>query len=152
MDEKYIATMFVIVMMSAIFFLGVSITGYFVQTVEYEELCSSDADCASGQCCIIYEEGLGLCMENCQSVEFLCRNNGECEPGTVCCISGGMKYGICNQAEKCKSIDLFAQYVEKRPVLEKPAPQSLNYAVVFETILIIILLGVIFWLLKKKKK
>jgi hypothetical protein len=148
----------IILLFAAVFavavIMGSFITGYFVKSVDYDDLCGDDMDCPENQCCVIYEEeNLGLCMDECQSIEFLCTADSQCEVGTVCCISEGMKYGICNKEESCMSINLLSEYTEKKARLEKPAPIQYNkdMAILFETLVIIALIAIIIWLVKKKK-
>jgi len=147
-DNKTLFVLQIFALLAVIAFLGDNITGYFAKTVSYEDICTSDSDCASGKVCCIIEEGLGLCdyEQNCQSVTFLCKSNDDCEEGTVCCISEGMDYGICNYEDRCMSIEFFAEYVTKT----KPAPLNKTKIIVgIAVILVLVLVGL--WLLKKKK-
>ena len=148
-DNKTLSVLLIFVLFAVIAFLGENITGYFAKTASYEDICTSDADCASGKVCCIIEEGLGLCdyEENCQSVTFLCKTNEDCEEGTVCCISEGMDYGICNYYDRCMSIEFFAEYAAKT---HKPAPLNKTKVIIGAAIILILtLIGL--WLLKKKK-
>jgi|GEM_PF-2491234 len=155
MANKLMILLLVVAALGSLFFLGASMTGYFVKSVEYEDICSADSDCPENQCCVIYqEENMGLCMESCQSVEFLCTPDSECEMGTVCCISEGMKYGICNEIDKCKSIDIFAEYATKKARLEMPASvQDIRDVVIIaESLVIVALIGMIMWLVSRKNE
>ena len=149
-------------------FLGANITGFIVYKTEYNDLCRADEDCFGKQCCILYpEKNLGVCMENCMSYEFLCKDSKECEEGTVCCRPEGKEYGICNKAEKCLNVDVFADYIGKTtfvdpiimsrpetiPVTEKPLNVDSKSVIYIQTTLIILLLAVlIYFLLRKNKK
>ncbi|NQU79035.1 hypothetical protein HQ545_04675 [Candidatus Woesearchaeota archaeon] len=134
-----------------LFLIGGTITGFIVHKVDYEDICKTDPDCPENQCCLMHK-GIGLCMEHCQSVDFLCKEDDECEAGTVCCISKGMDYGLCNSVDKCTSMNLFAEYVEKSSMIEKPAPADTKQTIiVIETILVVLLIGIIIWLLSKHK-
>ena len=164
MENKTLVVMFAIILIGTLLFLGASITGFVLHKVEYNDLCRSDEHCFKGECCFIYEgKDVGICMEQCQSLEFLCQKNEECEEGTVCCITEKAEYGICNQANKCLDVDIFAEYigkvsfvdismVEKAPQLEKPMQIDSNKVVIVQTGIIIALIGFIIWLLTKKKR
>lgn len=166
MENKTLIPIFAVVLAVSVLFLGATITGLVVLKVEYNDLCRQGSACPSGkECCLIYEDkNLGICMENCQSFEFLCKSNEQCEEGTVCCISKGMEYGICNKQEKCLSVDLFADYVGKvsfldpeqlktiGPNLEKPMKLDSSNLMIYETTIIIALIAFIIWLLIKKEK
>jgi len=166
MENKTLISIFVVFLVASVLFLGATITGLVVQKVEYNDLCRADSACpGEKQCCIIYEDkNLGICMDQCQSFEFLCKSDEQCEEGTVCCISEGMEYGICNQQDRCLSVDIFAEYVGKvsflePETLEKMSPKSespmkidSDKIVIYETIIIIGLIAFIIWLLVKKNK
>jgi hypothetical protein len=81
-------------------------------------------------------------MDECQSIEFLCRQDNECEQEDVCCISEGMLYGICNPGHKCKSVELFARYISKKTMSEEPSavydPGNIIVAEIFLTLALII--------------
>ena len=151
MENKLTIAILTIALLCVMFFLGAAITGNVVKTVEYEDICATNEDCPSNQCCVIYtEEGIGLCRDECQSVEFLCTSDTDCELGNVCCMSKGMKYGICNSADKCRSVSIFGEYAVKKSRTEKPA--AVNNTIISETVVIIVLLAIIIWLLVKQKK
>ena len=163
MENKTLVSIFVVALIASVLFFGATITGLVVQKVEYNDLCREGSACPDGeQCCVIYEDkNLGVCMEQCQSFEFLCKSDDQCEEGTVCCISEGMEYGICNKQERCLSVDIFAEYIGKvsflepemtSPKLEKPMKIDSDNLVIYETIIIIALLAFIIWLLLKKEK
>lgn len=154
MENKIPIALLVIALAAVLSFLAASITGMVVHKTEYEDICRSDSDCPANQCCLIYEEkGIGLCMERCQSIEFLCKDSSECEEGLTCCLSEGMEYGICNLPEKCQSIDLFAEYVEKRPAIESPESTDVTGRIlVLMAVLIAILIAAGIWLIWRKEK
>ena len=166
MENKTLISVFVVFLVASILFLGAAITGFVVQKVEYNDLCRQGSICQGGkECCIIYEDkNLGVCMDQCQSFEFLCKSDEQCEEGTVCCKSEGMEYGICNNQDKCLSVDIFAEYVGKVSFLgpetlekmshrlESPMKIDSNKIVIYETISIIGLIAFIIWLLVKKNK
>jgi len=161
MKNKTLLTAGIAVLVVVILFLGVSITGWVVKKVEYNDLCKEDVDCPENQCCLIYEDkNLGVCMEQCQSFEFLCKSDEECEEGTVCCVSEGIDYGICNYQDRCLSIDLFAEYIGKTTFLDKsemlspeePERDVKDIIILREGILIIAFIIFTSWLLSKKGK
>jgi len=142
MVNKPFMTIIILALVALLFFVGATITGFIVHKVDYEDICKTDSDCPVNQCCLMHK-GIGLCMEHCQSIEFLCQEDAECEEGTVCCISEGMEYGLCNSADKCMSMDLFVEYMEKSSMLEKPAPLDTKWALMMIGIILIVLLLII---------
>jgi len=164
MENKTPILIFVILLVVSVLFLGATITGLVVQKVEYADLCRADSACpGEKQCCIMYQDkNLGICMDQCQSLDFLCKADSECEEGTVCCLPGGMEYGICNKQEKCRSVDIFAEYTRKvsfleqetlenmSPRLESPMDISADKIVIYETIIVIGLIAFIIWILIRK--
>ena len=158
MENKTLIGIFAVILAVSVLFLGAYMTGLVVQKVDYGDLCKIDDDCSKGQCCLISQDNksLGICMEACQSFEFLCKSNEQCEEGTVCCISEGMEYGLCNDEAKCMSIDLFSEYVGKSAIAEKsteqPAPMMDSRTIILiETAIIIALISFIIWMLIRKK-
>ena len=148
MEKRILIVLAFIALLSLAVFLGPSITGWIVYKVEYNDMCKSDNDCPGEQCCFVYDDkSVGVCMEHCQSFEFLCKSSEECEEGTVCCISGGMEYGLCNYEDKCMSIELFGEYVKQ---VHRPAPVSNNTKIIVGTALLLII--ILAWILLNKKK
>lgn len=169
MKNKGYIGIFVMALACLAVLLGASLTGLVIYKVEYNDLCRADDDCPNNQCCVIYpERNLGLCMDHCQSLDFLCTADGQCEEGTVCCLPEGKDFGICNYPEKCMNVDVFAEYIGKFPFLGKPslniespgiespapvyrdASKAMKAIIVAETLALIALIIFIIWLLSKR--
>lgn len=160
MENKSLILIFSVALIGAVLLMGATITGLIVQKTEYSDICNSDDDCTAEQCCIIYEDkNIGLCMNECKSLEFLCRSDGECEQGTVCCISEWSEYGICNNPDKCQSIDIFGEYITKsksaeraNPTEESPMKIDSGKLAIVEAAIILALVAFILWRVFRENK
>lgn len=148
-----------------LFFMRATITGFVASPVEYKDLCRFDDECRYGKsCCVSYEkEHIGLCMDNCQSRQFICSYDSDCEYGNVCCKSEG-SLGICGKADACVDApilnkNLYDKLRKVEPALESPVPLSfkeyvLRYrlAILVEIALLVVLLVLLYGFIKEKNE
>ena len=146
MNEKYLLIGITIVLGITVFFIESTITGHVVE--DRWRMCDSDEEC---NCCILHEDdGLGLCMDSCESAGMLCKQDSDCTEGR-CCISEGMFYGLCS--DDCGSAYTYTMYIEHKTLLEEPkAAYDPSRIIIVESLLIMALIISFILILVKWKK
>ncbi|MBN1386274.1 hypothetical protein JW968_04865 [Candidatus Woesearchaeota archaeon] len=151
MDRKVMFVVLSVSLFSIVFFLGASINAFVVSNVDPDDLCGSDTDCDGRKCCIIYpDKDLGLCMDSCQSMDFLCTSADDCADGICCGIESD--YGVCADSYDCATMAEIASYMRTRAVIESPAPVDFrNNVILVETVLLALLVIFVIYLMNTRR-
>lgn len=125
-SERIFVFVFFISLAVLLFCLGISITGYFIQTMYCEQ---------------------GTCKE-------FCRFNSDCSADEICCDK--IDFGVCEDTSICEKEYIFEPEpeldIDELPAMEKPTPLKNNILIYSSMTLIIIVLGIIYFFERKKSK